>query len=228
MAGSQEWFGRGSRVIITTRDRHLLESHGVSEKYEVQILDSDESFELFYQKAFKEKPEQCYLELSKNVIQYAGGLPLALKVLGSFLCGRSALEWENALNKLRKVPHRDIISTLQISYEALDDIEKNIFLNIACIFKGMDKGEVTHILEICNLYPIIGINVLLEKSLLTEYYEYRRWRLGMHDMLQEMGKNIVIRESNNDVGKRSRLWLQEDIDHVLTKNKVSTCLLVLS
>ncbi|KAI4308570.1 hypothetical protein L6164_031629 [Bauhinia variegata] len=83
----------------------------------------------------------------------------------------------------------------------------------------MDKDEVTHILEICDLYPIIGISVLLEKCLLTEYYEYDKWCLGMHDMLQEMGKNIVIRESNNDVGKRSRLWLREDIDHVLTKNK---------
>ena len=161
------------------------------------------------------------------MIQYAGGLPLALKVLGSFLCGRSVLEWESALDKLRKVPHRDIISTLQISYEALDDIEKNIFLNIACFFKGMEKGEVTHILEICNLYPIIGINVLLEKSLLTEYYEYGKWCLGMHDMLQEMGKNVVIHKSNNDMGKQSRLWLQKDVDHVLTKNKVRNGLVLL-
>ena len=53
LAGSQEWFGRGSRAIITTRDRHLLESHAVSEKYEVQILDSDESFELFCQKVIE-------------------------------------------------------------------------------------------------------------------------------------------------------------------------------
>ncbi|KAI4308568.1 hypothetical protein L6164_031627 [Bauhinia variegata] len=37
-------------------------------------------------------------------------------------------------------------------------------------------------------------------------------------MLQEMGKNIVIHESNN-VGKRSRLWTKEDINLVLTKNK---------
>ncbi|KAI4308566.1 hypothetical protein L6164_031625 [Bauhinia variegata] len=41
----------------------------------------------------------------------------------------------------------------------------------------------------------------------------------MHDMLQEMGKNIVIHEYPNDVGKRSRLWLQEDVDHVLAKNR---------
>ncbi|KAI4305434.1 hypothetical protein L6164_028800 [Bauhinia variegata] len=41
----------------------------------------------------------------------------------------------------------------------------------------------------------------------------------MHDMLQEMGKSVVINESLNEPGKRSRLWLQNDIDDVLTKNK---------
>ncbi|KAI4308563.1 hypothetical protein L6164_031622 [Bauhinia variegata] len=80
------------------------------------------------------------------------------------------------------------------------------------------QGEVTHLLEICGLYPIIGINVLLEKCLLIEYCDNKKWYLGMHDMLQEMGKNVVIQESINDAGKRSRLWLQEDIDHVLIKN----------
>ncbi|MCI05554.1 TMV resistance protein N-like [Trifolium medium] len=41
----------------------------------------------------------------------------------------------------------------------------------------------------------------------------------MHDLLQEMGRDIVFQESPNDPSKRSRLWSQEDIDHVLTKNK---------
>ena len=48
----------------------------------------------------------------------------------------------------------------------------------------------------------------------------RMKKLGMHDLLQEMGRNIVFQESPNDPGKRSRLWSQKDIDYVLTKNKV--------
>ena len=79
---------------------------------------------------------------------------------------------------------------------------------------------MTHILELCDLYPTIGINILLDKSLITEYYGQYGWRLGMHDLLQEMGKHIVIYESLNDLGRCSRLWLQEDIDDVFTKSKV--------
>ena len=42
----------------------------------------------------------------------------------------------------------------------------------------------------------------------------------MHDLLQEMGKEIVRQESRGEPGKRSRLWLLEDLFHVLTKNTV--------
>ena len=35
-----------------------------------------------------------------------------------------------------------------------------------------------------------------------------------------MGKNIVFQECRDDPGKRSRLWVDEDIDKVFRKNKV--------
>ncbi|KAF3951893.1 hypothetical protein CMV_022501 [Castanea mollissima] len=41
----------------------------------------------------------------------------------------------------------------------------------------------------------------------------------MHDLLEEMGRNIVRQECLDDPGKRSRLWDYKDIDKVLKKNK---------
>ncbi|KAL1360487.1 hypothetical protein AAHE18_04G180100 [Arachis hypogaea] len=41
----------------------------------------------------------------------------------------------------------------------------------------------------------------------------------MHDLLEEMGKLIVIQESPDDASKRSRLWCYEDVDFVLTQKK---------
>lgn len=69
-------------------------------------MSGDQSLQLFRQNAFKGKnqPNEGYLILSKNVIEYAGGLPLVLKVLGSLLCGRTIEEWEDALAKFKKVP----------------------------------------------------------------------------------------------------------------------------
>ncbi|MED6113714.1 hypothetical protein PIB30_073395 [Stylosanthes scabra] len=43
IAGKPEWFGPGSRLIITTRDKHLLTLHGVKRIYETQGLNEKDS-----------------------------------------------------------------------------------------------------------------------------------------------------------------------------------------
>ncbi|KAL7588031.1 hypothetical protein Lser_V15G37477 [Lactuca serriola] len=47
LAGSHDWFGEGSLVIITTRDEHLLNVHKVDLIHKVSLLNKDESMELF-------------------------------------------------------------------------------------------------------------------------------------------------------------------------------------
>ncbi|MED6149422.1 hypothetical protein PIB30_062233 [Stylosanthes scabra] len=217
LAGKQEWFGPGSRILITTRDKHLLVTHGVHQTCELEGLVSNEALHLFCLKAFKRDwPRRGYLDLCKEVVEYTKGLPLALEVLGSYLYGRAAEVWHSALKQIRSSSHPEIQNSLKISYDDLHNTEKEMFLNIACFFKGMDKDEVIEILENCGYFPKIGIEILVEKSLIT---------LGgtnileMHDLLQEMGRNIVFQESPIDPGKRSRLWSPNDISSVLTKNK---------
>ncbi|XP_040363857.1 TMV resistance protein N isoform X2 [Rosa chinensis] len=215
LAGNQEWFGRGSRVIITTRNEHLLIEHGVERRLKVEELNHDDSLQLFSWKAFKRVyPEEDFLDLSEYVIDYAKGLPLALEVLGSFLYGRDLSEWNSALTKLGRVCNLEIFDILKVSYDGLDDEEKKIFLDISCFFCGENKDRVTEVLMSCDVSAIIGLKVLTERSLLTVSHG----RLWMHDLLQEMGWEIVRRESTDEPGKRSRLWLPEDIKHVLTKN----------
>ncbi|XP_027352151.1 TMV resistance protein N-like [Abrus precatorius] len=218
LAGKQDWFGPGSRVIITTRDMHLLMTHGVHKIYEVGRLFHNEALHLFCLKAFKQdQPEEGYLDLSKEVVEYTRGLPLAIEVLGSYLFGRNVDIWHSAVKKIRSVPHPKIQDKLKISYEGLDSMEKNIFLDIACFFKGMRLDKLINMLENCGYCPRIGIEILIERSLVT--LDRLNNKLGMHDLLQEMGRNIVFQESPNDPGQRSRLWSQEDIDQVLTMNK---------
>ncbi|KAI9071756.1 hypothetical protein K1719_046276 [Acacia pycnantha] len=49
-------------------------------------MNDDESLQIFSKQAFnKNGPQEKYLEYSKSVVQYAGGLPLALQALGSYL-----------------------------------------------------------------------------------------------------------------------------------------------
>uniref|UniRef100_A0A2N9GNB1 TIR domain-containing protein n=1 Tax=Fagus sylvatica TaxID=28930 RepID=A0A2N9GNB1_FAGSY len=82
LVGEHDWFGPGSRVIITTRDEHLLVIHEINEIYEVEALNDDEALQLFSLKAFrKDHPTKYYVELSQDFVHYANGLPLAIEAI---------------------------------------------------------------------------------------------------------------------------------------------------
>jgi hypothetical protein len=218
LVGNSEWFGPGSRVIATTRDEHILTKLGVHGKYKVEELGEEESLQLFNLNAFSMcHPNEDYLELSIGAVKYCRGLPLALEVLGSFLLGRSVDEWKSELEKLQKIPHHQIQEILRISLKSLDDSIKNIFLDIACFFVGMDKEYVIKILDGCGFFPVIGINILTQRSLVTID---RKNKLRMHDLIRDMGREIIREKSPNLPGKRSRLWLREDVLNVLLKHTV--------
>ncbi|XP_040363866.1 TMV resistance protein N-like [Rosa chinensis] len=216
LVGERDWFGSGSRIIITTRDKHLLTAHHVHLIYKVKELDHHEALELFSWNAFtRNMPAYDYVELASTVVQYGQGLPLALIILGSHLCGRSTNQWQAALDSYKRVPNQEIQGIFKISYDELDVLVKEVFLDIACFFKGKDKSYVVQILEGCDLNPFYGIEVLAEKALLNIDNKNHIW---MHDLLEEMGKDIVRQESPREPGERSRLWFEEDVHHVLTEN----------
>ncbi|KAK9050580.1 hypothetical protein SSX86_030450 [Deinandra increscens subsp. villosa] len=210
LAGSDTWFGPGSRILITTRDEHLLSD--ANEKYKPTLLRMDQAVELFSRHAFrKNSPPEGFKELSDRAIRYTGRLPLALKVLGSFFHGREAGVWESAIDRLAKIPNHEVFRTLKLSFDNLNDSEQKILLDIAVLFKGREVKDVTRILDSFGFHPVIGISILIEKSLITILND----RIGMHDLIQEMCWHIV-RESF----KNSRLCSLEEVHQVVVNKEV--------
>lgn len=109
---------------------------------------------------------------------------------------------------------------LKISYDVLnDDTERDIFLDIAFFFIGMDRNDVMDILNGCGLFAEIGISVLVERSLVTIDDKNK---LGMHDLLRDMGREIIRQKSPKKLEKRSRLWFHEDVHDVFVRIKWCT------
>ena len=102
-------------------------------------------------------------------------------------------------------------------------MEKKIFLDIVCFFGWWwdrwwwDKNKVIQVLESCGFEAEIGISVLIERSLLTVD---GLGHLVMHDLLREMGEDIIRLESGGEIGKQSRLWRVKDLLHVLENDMV--------
>ncbi|BAT92394.1 hypothetical protein LR48_Vigan05g143000 [Vigna angularis] len=205
---------KGSRMVITTTDEHILKVYeGDVLRHKLPLLNDADARELFCRNAFKceDQSSNC-AALIPEVLKYAQCLPLAIKVLGSFLCTRDADDWRDVLNRLENSPDDRIMNVLQLSVDGLQREEKQIFLHIACFFKGERVDYVKRILKCCGLHPDIGISRLTEKSLITISDE----EIHMHELLQELGKKMVRDQSPEEPGSWSRIWLHKDFLHALT------------
>ncbi|KAJ0444184.1 putative TIR domain, P-loop containing nucleoside triphosphate hydrolase [Helianthus annuus] len=222
LAGEPSWFNSGSRIIITTRDEQVLTVHKIKMIKDVDLLSDEESIRLFSRHAFREDiPTHEYeMQSLDQVVRYAGGLPLTIKVLGSYMCGKTKPEWKDALARLKTIPLKESLKVLELSYESLEDDYKEIFLDAACFLRHWKKDNAIRMLESCGFHATNGLRVLEQKSLIkiVENFEDGYGYISMHDRVIEMGENIVRRENPDEPERHSRLWVQEEIERVLADN----------
>nr|GEX84898.1 hypothetical protein [Tanacetum cinerariifolium] len=92
-------------------------------------------------------PIEGYEELSKQVVEYADGLPLTIKVLGSLLCGQNEHQWMYTLERLKRIPLKATMEKLELSYIDPEEDYKDIFLDVACLLKYRELEMHDHIEE---------------------------------------------------------------------------------
>lgn len=126
------WCGSGSRVILVTEDKKLLDEFGVKYVYEVKSLRYDEALQLFSYSAFKqEQPPTSFESLSLRAVQIARFLPLTLKILGSYLQGKGEEEWEKELQELEGDRAKAIMQVMKTNDTRENEKEKNSFIYLA-------------------------------------------------------------------------------------------------
>ncbi|EFH63036.1 predicted protein, partial [Arabidopsis lyrata subsp. lyrata] len=215
LVGQTQWFGRGSRIIVITKNKHLLRAHGICSFYEVGLPSDQLALEMFSRYAFRQNcPLPGFIEFSVEVAKLVGNLPLGLNILGSYLRGRIKEDWIHRLHRLRKGLNKQIEEALRVEYEGLGSRkDKAIFRHIACLFNEVEINDIKLLLEDSDLDVITGLHNLLDNSLIHE----RRKTVQMHCLVQEMGKEMVRIQSKNPA-KREFLVDSKDIYDVLNGN----------
>ncbi|XP_059064635.1 disease resistance protein RUN1-like [Cryptomeria japonica] len=192
-----DWLGCDSRVIITSRDKHILNVAQISYEciHKVSGLEINESIQLFNRHA---SPSPEYEELSKRIVEACKGHPLSLEVVGSFLSDKHNDKncWTEALHNIPLNP--EIHERLYRSYSALSDEEKEIYLDIACFFIGEEK--TLPIVFWKSLYQMVDTAVSnLSMKLLINIDD--KGLFDMHDHVGDMGRSIAEKEK-----KGARIW----------------------
>ncbi|CAM6033452.1 unnamed protein product, partial [Sphagnum compactum] len=190
-----------SKVLVNCRNWQILKSH-VSEdgKVVMKSLEEEQARELFMFHAFgnaNHVPTKDFNDICMKIIKACVGLPLSLKVLGSFLCNNKELEiWKDALSTLKSGQsltggndNEELWNVLRISYDHLDKRHKNMFLDIACFFGGLKISTIYRAWSGDYLHPKLGLQNLQERSLIEGV---ECGILFIHDQLRDMGRNIAM------------------------------------
>jgi len=218
-----------SRIIITSRDSNVVNNimkNGNCEywRHEMALLSTTDSRHLFNWHAFQSTDAiDGFQELAEKVADACYGLPLALEVIGCFLFdkrGERDSMWPETIEAL--IERKGILNKLMISYDGLLREERMMFLDISCFMIGQREHIAMQIFKACTFDykgPASSFNSLKDKCL-VKLDEDRR--IVMHDLLRDMGRQVVKNESHNrKKGTPSHLWDPEMVQRVLQNKEVS-------
>ena len=124
----------GSKVLVTTRSHSIAKMMCTNTSYTLQGLSREDSLSVFLKWSFKEGEEKKYpklIEIGKEIVQKCGGLPLALRTLGSSLFLKDDIEeWKFVRdNEIWNLPQKEdgILPAIKLSFDQLPSYLKRCF-----------------------------------------------------------------------------------------------------
>ncbi|XP_031277100.1 putative disease resistance RPP13-like protein 1 [Pistacia vera] len=136
---------RGSKIIVTTRNRGVSSMVGTLPAHQLKELSNEACLCIFTQHSLGRTDFNMHphlKEIGEKIVKRCDGLPLAAKSLGGLLHGKYDInEWENVLNsKMWALPEEkcDIIPALKVSYYYLSSHLKRCFAYCSLFPKGYE------------------------------------------------------------------------------------------
>ncbi|KAK4551129.1 hypothetical protein RGQ29_032520 [Quercus rubra] len=206
---------RGSRILVTTRQEKVARISKTIEPHFLRGLNEKESWSLFKQKAFEKGQEPKNLrikEIGMEIVRKCGGIPLAIKTIGSLLCFKNSEdEWSSFMNKeFSKLNQKenDILPTLKLSYDHLPSHLKQCFAYCSLFPKDyqIEKEIMIRLWMAQGLLKQSSKNQCLE-DVGHEYFIDLRWRsffqevegkvtkFKIHDLMHDLAILVVGQES---------------------------------
>ncbi|XP_073104970.1 disease resistance protein RGA2-like [Elaeis guineensis] len=164
--------GEGSRIIVTARNEQVSSIMGTLDAYLLKGLTEDDSWTLFRKRAFEEGAEvpPTLEKIGKEIVKKCGGLPLAVKALGSLMYSKSQeKEWLSVRDSEiwdMQVGEDGILPALRLSYSHLPSHLKQCFAFCAIFPKDyeMEKDLLIQLWMANGFVPSVGRKELEDKG----------------------------------------------------------------
>lgn len=202
--------GKGSRIIITTRNKNVGILMGGMTPYHLKQLSNDDCWQLFKKHAFVDGDSSSHPELEiigKDIVKKLKGLPLAAKAVSSLLCTRDAEEdWKNILkSEIWELPSdkNNILPALRLSYSHLPATLKRCFA-FCSVFPKDYVFEKTRLVQIWMALGFIqpqGRRKMEEigsgyfdELQSRSFFQYHKSGYVMHDAMHDLAQSVSINE----------------------------------
>ncbi|KAL7204419.1 hypothetical protein ACSBR2_017483 [Camellia fascicularis] len=194
----EEWIGledllmggvKGSKIIVTTRSEKVALIMGATSPYRLKGLSEDDSWSLFKQLAFGRRQleeNQSLVTIGKEILTNCGGVPLAIRTVGSLLYLKDTeIEWLNVKKKLWQIARDEthILPTLKVSYDYLPSHLKPCFAYCALfpISRRIKKGTLIKLWMAQGFIHLSGTDDDLE-DIADEYFKELLFRSFFQDV----------------------------------------------
>ncbi|WVY96581.1 hypothetical protein V8G54_028732 [Vigna mungo] len=205
----------GSKILVTTRSQKVttIMHTKSSNSYLLQCLSKEDSLSLFVKYAFEDGDEIKHpqlLKIGEGIVKKCGGLPLAVKTVGSSLFSRvDEKEWESVRdNEIwnLKQNEKDILPALKLSYDQLPSYLKPCFASFSLY------PEDTYIFssQVCLFWGVLGflptpkasesmidvatqlLHELWSRSFLSDYEDFGGdCRFKLHDLVVDLAEYVA-------------------------------------
>ncbi|KAF6165202.1 hypothetical protein GIB67_007187 [Kingdonia uniflora] len=211
-----------SKVIIISRSLDVCNSMGTTKNIEVKVLSKKDSLELFRQEV-GDIDFDAQREMSEEIVNECGGLPLAIVTLARALRKKDKSVWTDVIPQLRMSMYEgmDIVNaSIKMSYNFLKTRETKLCFLLCALFPermtlnilvGYAMGEDLlgdgETLKEARGNLRIMLNSLVSSGLLLRWYDGRLFFM-MHDIVRDAAISIA-RENRNESIMSAGLGLQK-------------------
>ncbi|KAJ4710216.1 Disease resistance protein [Melia azedarach] len=132
---------KGCNILLTSRSQGVCNQMDVQKIFTLKTLTKEESWVLFREAAGQVVDNSDINPIAREVAVKCGGLPIAILTVGRALRDKDKNIWNDAAQQLKKSTpksiegmHKNVISSLELSYNYLEREEaKSLFL-FCCLF----------------------------------------------------------------------------------------------
>ncbi|XP_007029875.2 PREDICTED: putative disease resistance protein RGA3 [Theobroma cacao] len=209
--------GKGSRVLVTTRNTRVSDIMGTQPPYRLECLPEDECWSLFKKIAFKDcnslvDTHRKELEVfGRQIVEKCNGLPLAVKAMGGVLRGNIDVnKWKQILRdsvwELEKDQNRTrpkILPALKLSYDHLPSYLKQCYAYCSIFPKAyvFDRKELVKLWMAEAFIQSSGQNSVEETGieyfnelLMRSFFQILniddKVRYRMHDLIHDLAVSV--------------------------------------